>query len=126
MSEKEKKTTDAKKSSSKKDGLSFWDKVKRFFREYKSEIKKISWPTFKEVVKNSAVTLVFVLIIGVVIWLFDWGASSLRNIAIDAAKGDVPSNSDLIISGSDLEALLSGSDIQIDVDLDGTASDSDN
>lgn len=125
MSEKEKKATEAKKSAPKKDGPSFWDKVKRFFREYKSEMKKISWPTFKEVVKNSAITLVFVLMVGVVIWLFDWGASSLRNLAIDAAKGDV-SNSDLTLSGADLEALISNGDIQIDVDLDGNASDSDN
>ncbi|MDD6283841.1 MAG: preprotein translocase subunit SecE [Firmicutes bacterium] len=48
-----------------------------FFREYKSEIKKISWPTVKTVVKNTLVVLAVVAVVGVFIWLVDLGLGKL-------------------------------------------------
>lgn len=66
----------------------FWAKVTKFFREYRSELKKISWPTFAEVVKNTAITLVAVAIVGVIIWLFDWGVGAVRDILITRVKAD--------------------------------------
>ena len=69
------------KEAAKKDGkkTSIWQKIAKFFREYKSEMKKISWPTFSEVVRNSLITLLVVLIVGVFIWLVDWGLNSGRD-----------------------------------------------
>lgn len=43
--------------------------VVRFFREIKSEIKKIIWPTPKEIKKGTGITLAAIAIIGVFIWL---------------------------------------------------------
>ena len=52
-----------------------------FFKDTWSELKKVHWPTKKTVVKYTAVVLVFVLIMGVVIWcvdkVFDFGISSI-------------------------------------------------
>ena len=51
-----------------------WRGVCRYFRELRSELKKVVWPTPKQVVKNTLIVLACVLIVGVFIWLFDFVA----------------------------------------------------
>jgi len=46
--------------------------VGRFFKGIYQELKKVSWPTKKQVVTNTFSVLVFCLIIGAVIWLADF------------------------------------------------------
>ncbi|MGM9668867.1 MAG: preprotein translocase subunit SecE [Faecousia sp.] len=51
-----------------------WGKVRRYFRELRSELKKVVWPTPRQVGKNSLVVAGCVLVVGVFIWLFDYVA----------------------------------------------------
>ena len=51
-----------------------WGGICRYFRELRSELKKVVWPTPKQVVKNTLIVLVCVLIVGVFMWLFDKAA----------------------------------------------------
>ena len=51
-----------------------WGKICRYFRELKSELKKVSWPTAKQVAKNTLIVVVCVIVLGVFIWLFDFVA----------------------------------------------------
>ena len=53
-----------------------------FFRDYKSEAKKIVWPSLKDVVKNTAIVLVLCLIIGAFIWLWDLGLGQLLKLIL--------------------------------------------
>ena len=52
-----------------------WGKVCRYFRELKSELKKVVWHTPKQVAKNTLIVVCCVLAVGVFIWLFDAGAN---------------------------------------------------
>lgn len=52
-------------------------RVVLFFRDYKSEIKKIVWPSFKDVLKNTGIVLIMCAVVGVLIWLVDFGLGSL-------------------------------------------------
>ena len=54
-----------------------------FFRDYKSEVKKIVWPSFKDVVKNTVIVLVMCLLVGILIWLLDWGLGSLIKVILN-------------------------------------------
>ena len=58
-----------------------WGSVAKYFRELRSELKKVVWPTPKQVTKNTLIVLACVLIVGVFIWVFDfvagWGITSL-------------------------------------------------
>ena len=45
-----------------------------WFREMKSELKKIVWPDKKTVAKNTGTVLLCSLAIGVCIWVFDYVA----------------------------------------------------
>ena len=57
-----------------------WDNTKRYFRELRSELKKVVWPTHQQVLKNAAIVVGCVLVVGIFIWLFDFVAQ----IGIDA------------------------------------------
>jgi preprotein translocase subunit SecE len=43
----------------------------KWFREMKSELKKVVWPTKEQVLQNTLVVLACVLVVGVFIWIFD-------------------------------------------------------
>lgn len=45
-----------------------------WFREMKSELKKVVWPTRKTVIANTGTVLLCSLIIGACIWIFDFVA----------------------------------------------------
>lgn len=64
-------------SASKGNKLTIAKRVVRFFRDYKSEVKKIVWPNFKDVVKNTGIVLIMCVIIGAFIWLVDFGLGKL-------------------------------------------------
>ena len=48
-----------------------WAAIRRYFRELRSELKKVVWPTPKQVLKNTLIVLACVIFVGVFIWLFD-------------------------------------------------------
>ena len=53
-----------------------WAKaIGRKFREIFMELKKVTWPTPKQVLKNTLIVGACVLVVGVFIWLFDFLAS---------------------------------------------------
>ncbi len=64
-------------ASASKDKLTLPKKIVRFLRDYKSETKKIVWPGFKDVVKNTIIVLIMCAIVGAFIWLVDFGLGSL-------------------------------------------------
>ena len=57
-----------------------WSKTCKYFRELRSELKKVVWSTPKQVMKNTAIVVGCVIVIGVFIWVFDFVAQ----IGIDA------------------------------------------
>ena len=57
-----------------------WGTVKKYFRELRSELKKVVWSTPQQVLKNAAIVVGCVIVIGIFIWLFDFVAQ----IGIDA------------------------------------------
>ena len=60
-----------------------WGAVCRYFRELKSELKKVVWPTPKQVVKNTLIVLASVVIVGIFIWVFDFVAGNGINALIN-------------------------------------------
>ena len=52
-------------------------RIKLWFREMRSELKKVVWPTPKQVLNNSIIVAISVLLVGTLIALYDWGAEEL-------------------------------------------------
>ena len=77
-------TTNAvKKETGKK--LGFGKRIAKWWREMKSELKKVIWPTPKQTAKNTAVALVVMLVSAVVIWGFDEIAQLIVKAVISIA-----------------------------------------
>ncbi len=51
--------------------------VFKFFREAKSEMKKVTWPTKEHLVHNTIIILVFIAIITVILSVLDIGFGKL-------------------------------------------------
>ena len=51
-----------------------WGKTCKYFRELRSELKKVVWSTPKQVMKNTAIVIGCVIVVGLFIWLFDFVA----------------------------------------------------
>ena len=47
------------------------NKIVRFFKELKSELKKVVWPSKGQVIKNTLIVIAAVIIIGIIIWVLD-------------------------------------------------------
>lgn len=50
---------------------SIFSRIGKWFRELKSEIKKIVWPTRQQTVKNTIVVIATIFIVGIFIWILD-------------------------------------------------------
>ena len=64
-----------------------WGQIRRYFRELRSELKKVVWPTPQQVLKNTLIVLACVLVVGVFIWLFDFVARFGIDALIKAFNG---------------------------------------
>ena len=51
---------------------SLCSRVKRFFKDIRGELKKVAWPTKKQVINNTTVVIVVVIISSIGISLVDY------------------------------------------------------
>lgn len=58
-----------------------------WFREMKSELKKVVWPNRQTVTKNTGTVLLCSLLIGACIWVFDFAAVSLVQMILSFFGG---------------------------------------
>ena len=56
---------------------SLFARIGKFFREYKAELKKVTWPTKSQLINNTIVILVFVIIVTVILSVLDLGFGKL-------------------------------------------------
>lgn len=77
-----KKNTDAKKENGFK---KTFQRVGKFFRDCKGEVKKIVWPTPKQVFKNMGVVLATIIILGVCIFCLDTVFMKLLGLVMNVA-----------------------------------------
>ena len=56
--------------------------IGRKFREMFYELKKVTWPTKKDMINYSVVVLVFIVIMGVIIGVIDLGAGKLVDLMV--------------------------------------------
>ena len=90
MSEKEKVTQDvsteakakpakenkpAKAKKDKKPGSG--KRIGKYFRELKSELKKVAWPTKADTMKRTGTVIVCAILVGIIVWIFDGLAGAI-------------------------------------------------
>ena len=99
---KEKKMKD---NTNKKDSK----KEKRhFFKDVKAELKKVIWPTPKQLLNNTLAVIVSVIIVGVIVFLLDLCFEKINTFGIEKLKTVVQSSqneeADNVIANDTTEA----------------------
>ena len=72
MADKEKKVAEVDNKPSKPAKEKKKGKLKEAWRGFKSEVKKVVWPSWKQVLKNTGIVLVVVLICAIMIGALDF------------------------------------------------------
>ena len=57
------------KADKKKPGV--FARIGKWFKDMRSELKKVQWPTRKQTVNNTLIVIACVVVVGIFIWLFD-------------------------------------------------------
>ena len=86
MAKKESKAINKKEKNNK-------DK-KSFFKSFKGELKKVSWPTPKQLVNNTVAVIVIVIVIAVIVFVLDLAFDAVNKYGIDKIKESVVSTSE--------------------------------
>ena len=75
------KKKDVKAEKKSKPG--FFARIGKWFKELKSELKKVQWPTKKQTINNTVIVIVCCIIVGICIWVFDALAGSVITALLD-------------------------------------------
>ena len=54
-----------------KEKMKLGARIKKFFRDYRSEMKKIVWPTRPQVIQNTGVVIIAIVFIAAIVGLLD-------------------------------------------------------
>ena len=89
-------------------------KEKRFFKDFKAELKKVIWPSSKQLINNTTAVIVIVLIVSAIVFVLDVAFESMNTYGIDKIKSLVTSNevtdvqentaSDVVVENSNEDA----------------------
>ena len=60
----------------------FGKRIGKFFKNMWHELKKVTWPTGKDVLNYSLVVFAFMVIMGVIIGLIDFGSGALIDLIV--------------------------------------------
>ena len=75
------------KKSGKNAKPDFFARAGKWFRDMKSELKKVQWPTRKQTINNTLIVIACVIIVGIFIALFDFVAGEAIRLLIGAFQG---------------------------------------
>ena len=85
------KKDSTKKAATKKDAAK--KDNKSFFKEFKAELKRVSWPTPKQLVNNTVAVISIVLIVCAIVFVLDVIFESLNTYGVEKLKALVTSSS---------------------------------
>ncbi|MEX1376083.1 MAG: preprotein translocase subunit SecE [Eubacteriales bacterium] len=72
--------TKVKKTDKSKKKRGFLRRIGHFFKEVVSELKKVTWPTKRTVVSYTIAVVVFVIIMMVIVFFLDQGATKVFDL----------------------------------------------
>ena len=113
---KPKTTKKANKKDTKKDNK------KSFFKEFKAELKRVSWPTFKQLVNNTVAVLAIVILVAVIVFVLDVIFENVNNFGVERLKALVTSDSiELVVDDEEsandaISTIVEGTEVPSEAD----------
>ena len=67
-------------------------KQKQFFKDFKAELKKVSWPTPKQLLNNTIAVVTIVLVTAAIVFVLDVAFESLNKHGVNKVKEVISTN----------------------------------
>ena len=62
--------------------MSYVKKMQRFFHDVRIQLKKVNWPSRRELIVFTGVVIAVILIIGIFFWILDSGFTAILRLLI--------------------------------------------
>ena len=69
---------------------------KRFFKDFKAELKKVIWPTPKQLVNNTVAVITIVLLTAVIVFVLDFTFEKMNTYGVNRLKEAVQSKNEIV------------------------------
>lgn len=95
---------------------------KHFFKDVKAELKKVIWPTKKQLFNNTAAVIVIVLIVGIIVFLLDVCFEKVNSYGVEKLKTIVQSsqNEEVNETTDNTEATESNDTVEGEAEVSNT------
>jgi len=70
---------------------------KTFVKDFKAELKKVTWPTPKQLVNNTVGVIFITLIVAVIVFILDLAFDTVNKYGINGLKGIVESSNSVSV-----------------------------
>ena len=87
-----KKTSKVNKANNKRQKQEISKNKKSFFKDFKAELKKVVWPTPKQLVNNTVAVITIVLITAAIVFVLDLAFKTLDEKGIDKIREVITTN----------------------------------
>ena len=68
---------------------------KHFFKDFKAELKKVIWPTPKQLVNNTVTVITIVIVIALIVFVLDFAFEKMNTYGINKLKEMVNSKNEI-------------------------------
>ena len=86
----------AKEAKSKEKKSKASKEKKNFLKDTKAELKKVIWPTPKQLINNTSAVIVIVLIVGIIVFALDFCFTKVNEFGVDKLKSVVQTSENVI------------------------------
>jgi|SRR5574344_1879162 preprotein translocase SecE subunit len=78
---------------------------RHFFKDFKAELKKVIWPTPKQVVNNTVAVIVIVVITAALVFVLDLAFDLLNTYGVDKLKSAIDNKQEnVVISNNEVQS----------------------
>ena len=94
---------------------------RHFLKDVKAELKKVIWPTTKQLFNNTVAVIVIVLIIGAIVFLLDLCFEQLNSRGIEQLKTIVQSDdTNLVVENVESNTTASETNVESNTEAEST------
>ena len=93
-----------------KNGNEVKEKKVSYFKAMKTELKKVTWPTPKELVNNTVAVISFVLIITLIVFILDSGFNAINQYGVTKLQEKIQSSFKNVENTDESNSEVSDSD----------------
>lgn len=79
---------------------------KHFFKDFKAELKKVIWPTPKQLVNNTIAVITIVLIIAIIVFVLDFAFEKMNTYGINKLKSIVETTNSVEEQNTNSEEIV--------------------